>query len=122
MPFVQRDFPRGTIKLWSGSINDIPLTWRLCNGTRHTPDLRDRFIVGAGSSYAVDAAGGGVNHMHDFTGDGHAHGIGGGDDLKGGSGFWDTASAAPAIGTTDIKDGRPPYHALVFIMYDGRLR
>jgi microcystin-dependent protein len=30
----------------------------LCNGSNSTPDLRDRFVVGAGSTYAVNATGG----------------------------------------------------------------
>jgi microcystin-dependent protein len=51
-------FPSGGIIMWSGSIASIPLGWLLCNGTSGTPDLRDRFIVGAGSTYAVNATGG----------------------------------------------------------------
>jgi microcystin-dependent protein len=50
--------PAGVITLWSGSIASIPTGWSLCNGTSGTPDLRDRFVVGAGSSYAVNATGG----------------------------------------------------------------
>jgi microcystin-dependent protein len=50
--------PSGVITLWSGSILSIPSGWALCNGTGGTPDLRDRFVVGAGSSYAVNATGG----------------------------------------------------------------
>ncbi len=51
-------FPAGGIILWSGSTASIPSGWVLCNGSNSTPDLRDRFIVGAGSSYAVNATGG----------------------------------------------------------------
>jgi microcystin-dependent protein len=51
-------FSVGMIMLWSGSIGTIPAGWALCNGTGGTPDLRNRFIVGAGSTYAVDATGG----------------------------------------------------------------
>ena len=50
--------PSGAIILWSGAIGSIPSGWLLCNGTSGTPDLRDRFIVGAGSTYAVAATGG----------------------------------------------------------------
>lgn len=39
--------PTGVIVMWSGSIAAIPAGWRLCNGTNGTPDLRNRFIVGA---------------------------------------------------------------------------
>jgi microcystin-dependent protein len=50
--------PSGIILLWSGSIASIPSGWVLCNGANSTPDLRDRFVVGAGTTYAVNATGG----------------------------------------------------------------
>jgi hypothetical protein len=74
--------PAGVIVMWSGSIASIPSGWALCNGSNGTPDLRDRFIVGAGSSYAVAATGGSkdaiaVSHTHTatVTDPGHAHEI-----------------------------------------------
>lgn len=39
--------PAGVITAWSGMIVDIPLGWVLCDGDNGTPDLRDKFIVGA---------------------------------------------------------------------------
>lgn len=51
-------FVTGMIMLWSGSTGTIPSGWALCNGSSGTPDLRNRFVVGAGSTYAVDATGG----------------------------------------------------------------
>ena len=61
--------PIGGIIMWSGSIASIPANWALCNGSSGTPDLRNKFIVGAGSTYAVAATGGSpdavlVNHTH----------------------------------------------------------
>lgn len=50
--------PSGVIALWSGATTSVPSGWFLCDGANGTPDLRDRFIVGAGSSYAVGATGG----------------------------------------------------------------
>lgn len=50
------------IILFSGSIANIPSGWYLCNGSNGTPDLRDRFVVGAGNSYAVGATGGEATH------------------------------------------------------------
>lgn len=50
--------PAGIITLWSGSIASIPTGWVICNGSNSTPDLRDRFVVGAGTTYAVGATGG----------------------------------------------------------------
>ncbi len=50
--------PKGLISMWSGSIEAIPTGWALCNGENGTPDLQDRFIVGAGNDYAVGSTGG----------------------------------------------------------------
>ena len=50
--------PTGAIMMWSGESTAIPTGWVLCNGENNTPDLRDRFVVGAGNSYAVGATGG----------------------------------------------------------------
>ncbi|MDR9392671.1 MAG: hypothetical protein RI554_11670, partial [Trueperaceae bacterium] len=44
--------------MWSGSVVSIPSGWLLCDGTNGTPDLRDRFIVGAGGAYTVNDTGG----------------------------------------------------------------
>ena len=54
--------PTGGIIMWSGSIASIPSGWALCNGQNGTPNLMDRFIVGAGSSYGVGATGGEAQH------------------------------------------------------------
>jgi hypothetical protein len=53
--------PKGVIVMWSGEVDQIPDGWALCDGTHETPDLRSRFIVGAGTgegnSYAPRASG-----------------------------------------------------------------
>jgi hypothetical protein len=73
-------FVAGMIMLWSGSSASIPSGWLLCDGSSSTPDLRNRFVVGAGSTYAVDATGGSadaivVSHTHTatVTDAGHRH-------------------------------------------------
>jgi hypothetical protein len=65
-------FVSGMIMLWSGSIASVPSGWLLCDGSNSTPDLRNRFVVGAGSTYAVNATGGSadaivVAHTHTGT-------------------------------------------------------
>jgi hypothetical protein len=40
-------FPSGGIIMWSGLISAIPSGWYFCNGSNSTPDLRDKFIIGA---------------------------------------------------------------------------
>jgi hypothetical protein len=72
--------PTGAIIKWGGSIASIPEGYALCNGQTVTgygvvPDLRNRFVVGAGDTYAVAATGGGTSyntgesgaHTHDVT-------------------------------------------------------
>jgi len=139
-------FPSGGIVLWSGSIAAIPSGWALCNGSNGTPDLRNRFIVGAGSGYAVNATGGSadaivVSHTHTATSTvtdpGHTHGLdynatlpfdgGGGipNSTFGGSVNRQTASNTTGItvSTTNASTGSsgtnanlPPYYALAYIM------
>ncbi|MBA7578726.1 hypothetical protein ES708_20591 [subsurface metagenome] len=50
--------PSDIIVMWPRPIADIPLGWHLCDGAGDTPDLRGRFIVGAGGSYAIGNTGG----------------------------------------------------------------
>jgi microcystin-dependent protein len=136
--------PAGVIVLWSGSIGSIPAGWVLCNGSNGTPDLRNRFVVGAGSTYAVDATGGSADsvlptHTHSATSvvtdPGHVHSVpfdtaGGGNFSALGSGFvnlatYSTLSAVTGItvATTNANAGvsatngnLPPYYALCYIM------
>jgi microcystin-dependent protein len=52
--------PCGIIVMWNGTDIAIPAGWSLCNGSNGTPDLRDRFVVGAGngSQYQLKSTGG----------------------------------------------------------------
>ena len=50
--------PTGGIIMWSGSVLNIPTGWALCDGTGNTPNLQDRFVVGAGQTYAAGDTGG----------------------------------------------------------------
>ena len=73
--------PTGVIVMWSGSIVSIPAGWALCDGNNGTPNLVDRFVLGAGTSTpAVGATGGSkdaivVAHTHTITDPGHFHSI-----------------------------------------------
>lgn len=71
--FVNRGIPLGGIIMWSGLVDDIPESWALCNGANGTPDLRNRFIVGAGDDYLVDATGGTATPDLSFTSGAHEH-------------------------------------------------
>jgi hypothetical protein len=45
-------FSTGMIMMWSGTIATIPTGWVLCNGSNSTPDLRNKFVIGAHSDTA----------------------------------------------------------------------
>ena len=135
-------FPSGMIVLWSGSTGSIPTGWVICNGSNSTPDLRDRFVVGAGSTYSVDATGGSANatlvsHTHtassSVTDPGHVHAVsrglgadgGGGDALLNGTAGYNTQTAVTGIsvstsistaGSSATNANLPPYYALAYIM------
>ena len=64
--------PSGFIGIWSGAANAIPSGWYLCDGNNGTPNLKDRFVIGAGSAYSVNATGGSkdavvIGHDHDAS-------------------------------------------------------
>lgn len=65
----------GSIVLYHGLISALPETWAVCDGTNGTPDLRDRFVIGAGNNYAVGNVGGVAEHDHTIpnTGAGRGH-------------------------------------------------
>jgi hypothetical protein len=134
-------FPTGGIIIWSGSAAAIPAGWLLCNGTSGTPDLRDRFVVGAGSTYAVGATGGSadavaVAHTHTFSAttggagafsftvrsdaygsDGVAAGNGGGVYSLSQPDHTHTVSGTTAsTGVSGTNANLPPYYALCYIM------
>jgi hypothetical protein len=57
-------FVRGMIIMWSGSAGDIPAGWALCDGQKRTPDLRNRFIMGAGPDAESGQWGEADSHTH----------------------------------------------------------
>jgi len=69
--------PQGVIVMWSGQTSQIPTGWALCDGSNGTPNLIDKFIMGASSSNETTT--GGANsrtlstanlpsHTHSFSG------------------------------------------------------
>ena len=117
---------RGVIVMWSGAISEVPPGWGLCDGSQGTPDLRDRFVVGAVKDFqgvasctltgAATQTGGSVTHTHTFTTDGHLHGTKSGGPFAGSVGTIDIVKEKDS-GTTDGPNTVPvPYFALAFIM------
>ena len=140
--------PIGGIIIWSGNLAtaEALTAWAVCDGrTKNnlaTPDLRDRFVVGAqttsGGLYAVNGTGGSkdavvVEHTHTITDPEHNHGYadfynGNGGGTGGGGANTGTTSTQRTTGdnSTGIEineageDGTnknlPPYYALLYIM------
>jgi len=132
--------PVGGIILWSGAVGAIPTNWQLCDGTGGTPDLQDKFVVGAGSGYAVGATGGAVTHTHTVAipsdlGGVHNHGgqtayatapitlyqEGTGALVCTGTNHYHAISNSVSHqhgvnGNTGSSSSLPPYHALCYIM------
>ena len=120
--------PTGCIVLWSGAASDIPDGWHLCDGTNGTPDLRDRFVIGAGSTYAPGATGGNAQvtlteeqlpaHRHTYSKTSSIarnYGMSGGansviESVSSNSKYSGTTGSGQAV------DILPPYYALCYIM------
>jgi hypothetical protein len=143
IPATAPTLPTGVILIWSGSTGSIPSGYVICDGTNGTPDLRNSFVVGAGSTYAVAATGGTadavvVTHTHTatVTDPGHTHT---GSYLSGtpaSSGFGPTTTAPAqfsnpisiptattgitvantSTGVSGTNANLPPYYALAYIM------
>ncbi len=106
---------RGMIITWSGSVASIPTGWALCNGSNGTPDLRNKFLRGAGSTYDPGDTGGSTSHNHPGEDD-HNHGIPTGVHVDGGNNKDRYTSTALSVGNTGTKSTVPPYYALAYIM------
>lgn len=141
-----KSIPSGVIAMWSGTVATIPDGWLLCNGSNGTPDLRSRFIVGAGADggthtagtggigsgyYAPGAAGGEDKHtltVAEMPSHSHAASVivGNGDEGYSCAGYslaysytWGTYYlnvSTTSTGGGGAHENRPPYYALAYIM------
>jgi len=103
--------PVGTVLMWAGTDANVPTNWLLCNGaaisrstysdlfnslgsgfgggngstTFNIPDMRDRFVVGAGTTYSRNGKGGSTSvtlstaqiPSHTHSGPNHRHSVSG---------------------------------------------
>ena len=146
IPAASSTLPTGMILLWSGAIGSIPTGYYLCDGNNGTPDLRDRFLIGAGNTYSVNQTGGSadaivVSHTHTATSTstvtdpGHNHTASGATAppySAGGNAVFSLATVTTSTATTGItvatattnatsgtsgtNANLPPYYALAYIM------
>lgn len=143
---IPTQMPIRGIIMWSGTIGDIPENWALCDGSIvneiQTPDLRGRFLVGAGSDAGTgetfDAVTGAVSGQYapgDTGGEtahqltiaelaAHTHGNaaiypGGGPEQNQSGSREDSTSfgqQTTSTGGDNYHENRPPYYALAFII------
>lgn len=116
--------PAGVVVIWSGASDAVPNGWALCDGTNGTPDLRDRFVLGAGENHAVGETGGEqevtltVDQMPS-----HSH------DIYTGSAIGTVTNyvvqsrdvnaslyKTKSTGSSQPHDNMPPYYTLAYIM------
>ena len=123
--------PSGTIIMWSGK--DPPAGWVLCNGSSGTPDLRNRFVLGAGDE-EIGKKGGSAKilisqlpkHQHESLGDESKFSLGTAGSMNPSAGKWETQHIKTWQGqqkkytkTQDAGMGKefyPPYYRMAFIM------
>ena len=144
--------PIGGIIIWSGNLTDAEnlTAWAVCDGrTKNnltTPNLTDRFVVGAqtsAGSYAVNGTGGSADaivvehthtgstntvgdhtHSYDRTGENNASrdpgsavtNQGAGGTNTGGAGGHNHTVTVDSTGSSGTNANLPPYYALAFIM------
>ncbi|NCQ90653.1 MAG: hypothetical protein GPI94_08605 [Microcystis aeruginosa LG13-03] len=124
---------RGMIIMWAGDVNQIPVGWALCDGQNGTPDLRDRFIVGAGNNYKQGSTGGvdtvqlTISQMpaHNHENEEYKYlvakwplGWNAATSLDNRQDRIDAASGQPikTVGGNEAHENRPPYYALSYII------
>ena len=139
-------FVTGMILLWYGDTSNVPGGWVLCNGSNSTPDLRDRFVIGAGNNFTAGGTGGNnsltlteanlPSHRHfvvsnDLGGQNRTNSnVSANNQVRKGTGAGnlyesynlastgsDAASGrSSAVGSGTAIDNKPLYHALCYIM------
>jgi len=144
IPASGSTLPSGCIILWSGAVGSIPSGYVICDGTNGTPDLRNKFVVGAGNTYSVNQTGGSADaivvshthtatsvvtdpghfHSYNFPATGNSYGSNSGG-LTPGTVATNTTTATTGVtvattnaltGVSGTNANLPPYYALAYIM------
>ena len=117
-------FVTGMIMMYNGS--SAPSGWAICNGQNGTPDLRDRFIVGTGSSYNLGNTGGANSvtltvaqipaHTHTYERTDVGIDVNDRPWPASNNDCNMTNQNTSSTGGGQAHENRPPYYALMFIM------
>jgi len=129
-------WPRGIIIPYFNTLKNLPSDWLVCDGTNGTPDLRNRFVIGAGRYYRFKSTGGEKtvtlhrqtipNHSHKIFSHNPGFGCGGGRNIGVGAGF--PTNDGVGIGNpkyvseqnnnriTEPHNNMPPYYSMFYIM------
>lgn len=124
---IAKGLPAGIITIWSGSANNIPIGWALCDGQNGTPDLSGKFVMGVSETHPENSVGGAETATLSVGNlPAHSHTVNGvtvTDNGKGGSLFvgGEAEISTGETTTTDTGEGDtfsilPPYYALAYIM------
>lgn len=116
--------PIGSIVAWSGTAEDVPEGWHVCDGEAGTLDLRDKFMLGAGDGHPVGETGGEETHIltsaempvhrHSFSAMSNSVAFSTGHVARGTGGTEATLYGNNAGGNLP-HNNMPPYYALLFI-------
>lgn len=127
------EIPAGLVCMWSGTADNIPDGWALCDGQDGRPDLRNRFVLGAGLGYAAGETGGEATHKltvsempsHSHTYSKYTQGKTDSAQRNTNAGQYQIypllsgAAASTSSGTTgsgSAHNNMPPYYALCYII------
>ena len=118
--------PKGSIVIWSGAEADIPDGWALCDGQEGRPDLRDKFVLGAGTAHPVGETGGSeevtltVEQMPEHKHTLHCKYVSGAQVVNSISASFSMQKADPGntenTGNSQPHENMPPYYALCYII------
>lgn len=125
---VPSGIPSGFIGIWSGSSDNIPDGWALCDGTNNTPDMRGRFVMGANEAHAIGQTGGEEevtltieqmpyhSHISSYRGTDSIRVSASGSGSTYASNNGQTTRETTYAGSSQPHNNLPPYYVLCYIM------
>jgi hypothetical protein len=116
--YDEQTLKAGSILMWNGASDNPPRGFDFCDGSGNTPDLRDKFVIGAGSTYNPGDLSTTSSHSHSFTSTSHTHVLflSSGSSIRLGTDVSRTSRGGTVLGTSGSKSHIPPYYALAYIM------